>query len=165
MKAVLEKLKSQFPEDILSADDYRGDLSVTIPKEKIPQIIQHLKENQSFEFMMDICGVDHPKREKRFDVVYHLFSLSQKKRIRLKTAVGDNEAVPTITGHYKGANWYEREAYDMFGIQFHGHPNLKRILCHQKFVGHPLRKDYNPEEDRKSTRLNSSHSSISYAVF
>ncbi|MBI3017737.1 MAG: NADH dehydrogenase (quinone) subunit D [Deltaproteobacteria bacterium] len=146
MKAVLEKLKSQFPEEILSTDDTRGDLSVTIPKEKIPQIIQHLKENQSFEFMMDICGVDYPKREKRFEVVYHLFSLSQKKRIRLKAAVGENESVPSITGHYKGANWYEREAYDMFGIQFHGHPNLKRILCHQKFVGHPLRKDYNPEE-------------------
>ena len=146
MNTVLEKLKGQYPNDILSHEDYRGDLSITIPKEKTLNIIRHLKENQKFELMMDICGVDHPKREKRFDVVYHLFSLSQKKRIRLKTSVGENEAVPSITSLYKGANWYEREAYDMFGIQFNGHPNLKRILCHQKFIGHPLRKDYNPEE-------------------
>ncbi len=151
MSTILEPLKRHFPNDVLSHDEYRGDLSVVVPREKILDVLKHLKYDQHFEFLMDICGVDCLKmnRNPRFDVVYHLFSLLNKKRIRVKVAVAENESVPSVSSLWKGANWYEREAYDMFGIRFSGHPNLRRILCHDQFVGHPLRKDYNAE-DRQS---------------
>lgn len=145
MSTVIEQLNSQFSNDILSIHEECGDLSVTISKEKIIPILKHLRDDQHFSFLMDICGVDYPSREKRFDVVYHLFSHTNKKRIRIKTQIGEIEKVPSATSLWKSANWNERETYDMFGIQFDGHPNLQRILCHKDFVGHPLRKDYDPE--------------------
>ncbi|HBQ20995.1 MAG: NADH dehydrogenase (quinone) subunit D [Deltaproteobacteria bacterium GWA2_38_16] len=145
MTALLETLKARFPSHIESYGDYRGDLSLYVKKEGIPALLKYLKEEQKFEFLMDICGADTPTQKERFEVIYHLFSLASKKRIRIKTKVAENEEITSITPLWKSANWYERETYDMFGVKFSGHPNLKRILCHQKFIGHPLRKDFDPE--------------------
>jgi NADH-quinone oxidoreductase subunit C/D len=97
---------------------------------------------KSYPFLMDVCGVDYPGRDERFDVVYHLADPEKKHRLRLKTRVVDGGGVPSVTPVYKSANWFERETFDMFGVRFEGHPNLRRILCHEDFVGYPLRKDY-----------------------
>ena len=119
------------------------DLEVLIvPKDELFSVIKHLKDLGKFNFLMDICGVDWPKREKRFDVVYHLFSSETFDRLRIKSQVGEGEEIDSITGIFKGANWFEREAFDMFGIRFKNHPYLRRILTHHEFKGHPLRKDY-----------------------
>lgn len=119
-----------------------GDDVLEVPKEDIPALLKHFRASGKFDFLMDVCGVDYPNREKRFDVVYHLFSSKDASRLRLKTQVGENESVGTATEAYRGADWFEREAYDMFGVKFEGHPNLRKILTHHQFVGYPLRKDY-----------------------
>lgn len=151
MNPLIEELRSQFGSSIHSESDDRGDLSISVDKNRLSDILKRLKQS-GFEFLIDICGVDYPERSARFDVVYHLFSLSRKKRLRIKTEVAEFEPVPSVTPLWKGANWYEREVYDMFGVRFSDHPNLKRILCHQKFVGHPLRKDYDPERRQRLSR-------------
>lgn len=95
-----------------------------------------------FPFLMDVCAVDYPERDKRFDVVYHFANYTTNERLRVKTRVSEDESLASVTSVYRSANWFEREAFDLFGIRFTGHPNLRRILCHEDFVGHPLRKDY-----------------------
>lgn len=124
-----------------------GDDVIEVPKEELPGVLRHLKSAQKYDFLMDVCGVDYPKREKRFDVVYHLFSSKDASRVRVKAQLAEGEAIETATKIWKGADWFEREAYDMFGIRFNNHPNLRKILTHHQFVGHPLRKDY--EADRQ----------------
>ncbi len=119
-----------------------GDDVIECNKESVPAILKYLKEYADFNFLMDVCGVDYPARAKRFDVVYHLFSTKDFRRLRVKTQLADGESVGTATTIWKGADWFEREAFDMFGIKFSGHPNLRKILTHHEFVGHPLRKDY-----------------------
>jgi NADH-quinone oxidoreductase subunit C/D len=101
-----------------------------------------LKSEFGFNMLLDVCGVDYPERAKRFDVVYHLLNTASGARMRIKAAIAENESIPTVTTVWEGANWFEREAFDMFGINFEGHPDLRRLLCHQEFVGFPLRKDY-----------------------
>ena len=125
-----------------------GDHVVEAPKETVNALLRYLKEYAGYNFLMDVCGVDYPNREKRFDVVYHLFGSSDSRRLRVKTQVADGESVPTATTVWKGADWFEREAYDMFGIKFSGHPNLRKILTHHQFVGHPLRKDYEADKQQ-----------------
>jgi len=119
-----------------------GDNVIEASKESTPALLRYLKEYAGFNFLMDVCGVDYPQRAKRFDVVYHLFNGKDFSRLRVKTQVGLDESVKTATTIWKGADWFEREAYDMFGIRFEGHPNLRKLLTHHQFVGHPLRKDY-----------------------
>lgn len=119
-----------------------GDNVIEVTKETVHALLRYLKEYAHFDFLMDVCGVDYPNREKRFDVVYHLFNSKEFTRVRIKVHLADGEAVPTATNIWLGADWFEREAYDMFGIRFDGHPNLRKILTHHQFVGHPLRKDY-----------------------
>lgn len=125
-----------------------GDDMIELPKEVVPAVLLHLRDTGSFDFLMDICGVDYPNREKRFDVVYQLFSSKDSSRLRLKAQVGEGEAIGTALNAWRGADWFEREAYDMFGIIFEGHPNLRRILTHHQFVGHPLRKDYEADHQQ-----------------
>ncbi len=119
-----------------------GDNVIEAAKETTPALLRYLKEYAGFNFLMDVCGVDYPQRVKRFDVVYHLYNSTEHSRLRVKTQLGEGEAVGTATTIWKGADWFEREAYDMFGVLFSGHPNLRKILTHHQFVGHPLRKDY-----------------------
>ncbi len=128
-----------------------GDDVLEVPKEDAPAILKYFRESGRFDFLMDICGVDYPQREKRFDVVYHLFSSKDSSRLRMKAQVGEGESIGTALGAWRGADWFEREAYDMFGIRFADHPNLRRILTHHQFVGHPLRKDYDANHQQHLT--------------
>lgn len=119
-----------------------GDLIVEVPATDILALMRYLKEYRGFDFIMDICGVDYPNRKNRFDVVYHLFSSKDFSRVRIKAQLPEGGTISSVTSVWKGADWFEREAYDMFGIVFDNHPNLRKILTHHQFVGHPLRKDY-----------------------
>ncbi len=124
-----------------------GHTVLTVDRAHLIEVLRTLKETPGLDcdLMADICGVDYPEREKRFDVVYHLASLEHGHRIRVKVPVAEDEAeLPSAYGVWKAADWFEREVFDMFGIRFDGHPNLKRILTHEAFQGHPLRKDYDP---------------------
>ncbi|MFK0330548.1 NADH-quinone oxidoreductase subunit C [Rhizobium sp. NPDC090275] len=121
-----------------------GELNVTTTPETIVALLTFLRDDPrcGFVSMIDICGVDWPQREKRFDVVYHLLSPKQNLRIRVKLAVADGVSVPSATSVYMGAEWFEREAWDMYGIPFSGHADLRRLLTDYGFEGHPLRKDF-----------------------
>jgi NADH-quinone oxidoreductase subunit C/D len=125
-----------------------GDDTLEIPKEDVVPVMRFFRETGRFDFLMDIAGVDYPDRQKRFDVVYHLFSSRTFGRLRVKAQVGEAEAIDSVTPIWKSANWFEREAYDMFGISFANHPNLTRILTHHEFKGHPLRKDYDADHQQ-----------------
>lgn len=144
-KFIVEQLQTQFREAIVATEEFRGDDTVVVRRERIVEICRWLKETPGleFNFMMDICGVDYPERAERFDVVYHLYSLKTGKRIRLKVRVAaDDPVVPSVIGVWVGADWFERECYDLFGIRFAGHPHLRRLLTYEEFEGHALRKDY-----------------------
>jgi NADH-quinone oxidoreductase subunit C len=121
-----------------------GELTVRVTPAEIVHLTRALRDDPRLAFvcLIDICGVDYPSREKRFDVVYHFLSPTQNARIRLKLATDEDTPVPSITGIFPGANWFEREAYDFYGILFTGHPDLRRLLTDYGFEGHPLRKDF-----------------------
>lgn len=115
---------------------------VQMPKEYIVPVLRHFKETGRFDFLMQVAGADYPERQKRFEIVYELFSSRNAHRVRLKTQVAEGETLPTAMTVWRGADWFEREIYDMFGVTFEGHLNMRRILTHHQFKGHPLRKDY-----------------------
>ena len=119
------------------------DLTLTVRRAAIREVATELKNEHGFRLLVDVCGVDYPKREEaRFEVVYHVFNLETNGRVRLKVAVAEGEEVPTVVPVWAGANWCEREAYDMYGIRFADHPDMTRILMWEGFNGHPLRKDF-----------------------
>lgn len=132
------------PDDVLTSQVALGELTLTVPSASIANFVGWLKADPSagFSTLIDITAVDYPEREARFDVVYHFLSMYQNHRIRLKAAVREDEMVPSITGTHPSANWFEREVFDMFGILFSGHPDLRRILTDYGFRGYPLRKDF-----------------------
>ncbi|PCI45652.1 MAG: NADH-quinone oxidoreductase subunit C [Alphaproteobacteria bacterium] len=121
-----------------------GELVITARADKIVSILTTLRDEASFKFVQltDICGVDYPERRKRFDVVYHLLSLKHNIRIRIKTQADDETPVPSVIEVFPNANWYEREVWDMYGVMFDGHPDLRRLLTDYGFQGHPLRRDF-----------------------
>ena len=121
-----------------------GELTVRVPKNMIVETVTLLRDDPEYQFVsiIDISGADYPYREERFDVVYHLLSPKQNLRIRVKVTTDENEPIPSVTGVYPGALWYEREAYDLYGVLFTGHPDLRRILTDYGFEGYPLRKDF-----------------------
>jgi len=121
-----------------------GELTVHAARESIPALTTFLREDARCQFtcLIDICGVDYPDRARRFEVVYHLLSPKQNRRIRVKTDTDETTPVPSITHIFAGANWFEREAFDLYGVFFSGHPDLRRILTDYGFQGHPLRKDF-----------------------
>jgi len=121
-----------------------GELTLTAEAASIVEVMTFLREDADCAFLsfVDVCGADYPEREKRFDVVYHLMSPRHVTRVRVKVSTDEATAVPSITDVFPGANWFEREAYDMYGILFTGHPDLRRILTDYGFQGHPLRKDF-----------------------
>jgi len=133
---------------LLGAQQERGqDLpTLVVDKERIVDALRALKNEHRFTLPLDLWGVDYPSREKRFDVMYQLYSLERNERLRLKVRLGENETMDSATAVYKGFDWFEREAFDMFGMRFDGHPNLRRILTHEAFQGHALRKDYDPAQ-------------------
>jgi len=145
-KNIIEALRSdlavKFPNVKFTFDFSHGANIVTMPKEYVFLTLKHLKDTGRFDFLMCVTAVDYPHREKRFDVVYELFSTRTFERARFKCQVGEGEDVPTVIHLWRGADWLERETWDMYGIKFAGHPNLRRLLVHHEFVGFPLRKDY-----------------------
>ena len=122
----------------------RGELCLEVASAEIVKVMAHLRDAADCEFriLVDVCGNDWPQRERRFDVVYHLLSLSRNQRIRVKAQVGEREAIPSVISVYPAANWFERETFDMYGIAFADHPDLRRILTDYGFSGYPLRKDF-----------------------
>ncbi|MCL2452921.1 MAG: NADH-quinone oxidoreductase subunit C [Alphaproteobacteria bacterium] len=121
-----------------------GELTLTVESERLIEAITYLRDDPGLLFVcfIDLTAVDYPSREKRFDVVTHLLSPKHNRRIRIKVETGENEPVPSLTSLYPAADWYEREAYDLFGVIFTGHPDLRRLLTDYGFDGHPLRKDF-----------------------
>jgi NADH-quinone oxidoreductase subunit C len=121
-----------------------GELTIQAQREAIIEVVTFLRDDPLCRFInfIDVCGVDYPEREQRFDVVYHFMSPHLNQRIRVKVQADDIVPVPSITGVFPGADWFEREAYDLYGILFTGHPDLRRILTDYGFDGHPLRKDF-----------------------
>jgi NADH-quinone oxidoreductase subunit C len=128
---------------VFSAVSY-GELTLTVERSAIVSVVSFLKDDPRCRFinLIDVCGVDYPEREERFDVVYHFLSPHLNQRIRVKLSADDVTPVPSITGVFAGADWFEREAYDLYGVLFSGHPDLRRILTDYGFDGHPLRKDF-----------------------
>jgi len=155
-KTVLDELKERFGEDIIQTSDFAGDLTAVVKPDKWVEILRFLKEESKdkYDYMSDLCGVDHHEDDPRFEVVVHLLSLSNFRRVRLKTSIRDGEELDTLTSLWKTADWHEREAFDLLGIRFKGHPNLERILLPDDFLGHPLRKDYplRAEDSEKKQR-------------
>jgi NADH-quinone oxidoreductase subunit C len=121
-----------------------GELTIEARTDQIKRVLEFLRDDSScqFDILIDICGVDFPGRSKRFEVVYHLLSLRQNLRVRVKVRAGEGEAVPSVVDVFPAANWFERETFDMYGVRFSDHPDLRRILTDYGFSGYPLRKDF-----------------------
>ena len=119
-----------------------GELTLVAPRERIVEVMTALRDQFGFQQLLDLCGADYPDRKERFEVVYHLLSLTRNARLRVKVSTDEVQPVPSIIAVYPAANWFEREAYDMFGMLFSGHPDLRRLLTDYGFEGHPLRKDF-----------------------
>jgi NADH-quinone oxidoreductase subunit C len=142
---IIEALKSRFGEQAAQTSEFRGELTVIIPKERIVEVCRFLKEDPGlrFDFLADLSGLDMFTPVNRFAVVYNLYSLANKHRIRLKVFTEEDEPkLPTMTGVWSTANWHERETFDMFGIVFEGHPDMRRVYLPDEFEHHPLRKDF-----------------------
>ncbi len=141
----LEKLRAFSPDAVLDASEFRGDLTITVPKTEIVRIGEFLRNDPDlvFDLLVDVCGVDQYRPEGRFEVVYILYSIKNKTYLRLKVVVDeDDPVVPTVSGVWPSANWYERETFDMYGIKFSGHPDLRRMYLPEEFEHYPLRKDF-----------------------
>jgi NADH-quinone oxidoreductase subunit C len=140
----VEKLKAENPAWVGDVKDALGEVTVTLPGEHIADVCSSLKSNHGFDMLADLCGCDRGvEDDPRFEVNYHLFSTKHYLRLRLKVLLSEENArVPTVTGLWKTADWHERETYDLFGVTFEGHPDLRRILLPSDFDGHALRKDY-----------------------
>jgi NADH-quinone oxidoreductase subunit C len=146
---IAEKIKNKFPEDVVGVTEFRGQVSVHLKKDNIFEICHYLRDHQdlSFDLLKDLCGVDYLNRqEPRFEVVYHLYSMEYGHFIRLRAQVPEEDpSLCSVIRVWRGADWHERECFDLMGISFDGHPDLRRILLPDDWEGHPLRKDY-PEE-------------------
>ena len=144
LQGITERIQRALQKDLLSSEIRLNELTVRIPKEAVVKVITFLRDAADLQFqqLTDITAVDYPERSPRFDVVYHMLSLDYNQRVRIKVAVDQGESVPSITGVFACANWPERETWDMFGIPFTGHPDLRRLLTDYGFEGHPLRKDF-----------------------
>jgi NADH-quinone oxidoreductase subunit C len=140
----VKKLKDKFPDAVLEVKTFRGEVTVTVSKKAIVEICRFLHSDPELQFhlLTDLCGVDHFQKTPRFEVVYHLCSVKNNQRLRVKAGVGETESILTVSSVWKVANWYEREAYDLLGIHFENHPDLRRILLWDGYEGYPLRKDF-----------------------
>jgi NADH-quinone oxidoreductase subunit C len=141
----LSKLTERFPGSIIETHSYRGDDTAVVKKEDILDICTFLRNDEAllYNFMMDLTAVDYLGKEPRFEVVYHLYSLKYNSRVRIKARIHESDcSIDSIVPIWISANWFEREAFDLYGITFKGHPELRRILLYEGFQGHPLRKDY-----------------------
>ncbi|HBS49676.1 MAG TPA: NADH-quinone oxidoreductase subunit C [Rhodobacteraceae bacterium] len=139
-----QHIEAKRPDCVLGWKISWGELTLDVTPSSLPGLVEFLRSDPTCKFstLVDITAVDYPERPKRFDVVYHLLSMYQNHRVRLRAAIREDEIMPSITGVHPCADWFEREVFDMFGILFSGHPDLRRILTDYGFRGHPLRKDF-----------------------
>jgi len=141
----LKRLAERFAESIIETHSHRGNDTAVVKKEDILRICNYLRDDEAllYNFMMDLTVVDYLGKEPRFEVVYHLYSLKYNRRVRIKARISESDtSIDSIVPIWISANWFEREAFDMYGIVFNGHPELRRLLLYEGFEGHPLRKDY-----------------------
>ena len=142
---ISEKLQTHFKDSIESINEFRGELTVVVKKHNIVPLCQFLRDDSDLQFdsLRDICGSDYYRPDDRFEVIYNLYSLKNKFRLRIKIRVDETDLhVPSVTGVWSTADWHERETYDMFGIVFDGHPDLRRMYMPEEFEYYPLRKDF-----------------------
>jgi len=139
---LVARMKAQFGAAILEASTFLGQNYFVVEAAKIEEICFFLRDDEQYNMLADLTAVDYPKKPKRFEVIYQLYSFPKNERLRVKAAVADNEPISTVVKVWIAANWLEREAYDMFGIAFAGHPDLRRILLPEGWQGFPLRKDH-----------------------
>ncbi|MCS6954016.1 MAG: NADH-quinone oxidoreductase subunit C [Bryobacteraceae bacterium] len=150
-----QRLKERFGEAILEFASYRGQEFLVAKPEAVVPILEFLRNEAAFDYLVDVTAVDYPDRPERFDLVYIVYSFARNHRIRIKTRIPDGYKPATATRVYPGANWLEREVFDMFGIEFAGHPDMRRILLPEDWQGHPLRKDYSIiQQDERWVREN-----------
>ena len=151
---LVAKLRSSYGSGIEPLT-YAGQNYMVVDRSLIPEILQVLRNQEQFDYCVDITAVHYPKREKQFDVLWILYSYARNERIRVTTQIRDGESIPSSVPIWTGANWLEREVYDMFGIKFDGHPDMKRILLPDGWKGHPLRKDYDIlQQDNEWVQIN-----------
>ena len=139
-----DAVANELGEIVTSSQIIRGELVFNVARDSIVKVLTFLRDdvNCQFKMLMELCGVDYPEREDRFDIVYCLLSLTLNQRVKVKIQTNTSSAVPSVANVYSAANWWEREAWDLFGIYFSDHPDLRRILSDYGFEGHPLRKDF-----------------------
>src|SRR3977135_657418 len=142
LAALSESIKSALGGAVTGVSLARGELTIEVTASEILRVMVHLRNEGDFKILVDICGVDWPQRAKRFDVVYHLLSLTKNARIRVKAQGGEGESISSVISVYPAAGWFEREAFDMYGVPFSDHPDMRRILTDYGFSGYPLRKDF-----------------------
>ncbi|MDG2307758.1 MAG: NADH-quinone oxidoreductase subunit C [Candidatus Binatia bacterium] len=148
---LLQSLRDKFGEAVLATHSFRGDRTAVLDRGSLVDACSFLRDDpvNAFDMLVDVTAVDYLGRKPRFEVVYHLLSIQKNHRLRLKVPLEEDDAkVASVVPVWSGANWLEREAWDLYGIQFDGHPDLKRIYLYEEFEGHPLRKDY-PKEKRQ----------------
>jgi len=163
LKDLGDYIAAAMPQDVIGTEVAVGELMVMVRPASITRVLTFLRDDSTclFKVLIDVCGADYPEREARFDVVYTLLSMSQNQRVRVKLSVGEDEPVPTATGVYSAAGWCEREAWDMYGIYFADHPDLRRILTDYGFEGHPMRKDF-PLTGRVEVRYDETQKRVVY---
>jgi NADH-quinone oxidoreductase subunit C len=151
---LIEKYKNQYGSG-LDAFTYLGQNYLTVDRALIPNILRLLRDEDQFDYCVDLTAVHYPKREAQFDIIWILYSFARNERVRVKTQIADGATIPSSVSIWATANWLEREVYDMFGISFEGHPDLKRILLPDGWKGHPLRKDYGIlQQDKEWVQIN-----------
>ena len=142
----IDKVKSKYPKIIIDSHNFRGEQTVVVKKESVLELFKFLRDDPSldFKFLMELTAVDYLNRkDNRLEVVYHFYSLKHNHSFRVKVPVSEDDCtIDSVSSLWKTANWYEREVWDLYGIKFNGHPDMRRILLYEEFKGHPLRKDY-----------------------
>jgi NADH-quinone oxidoreductase subunit C len=152
---MIARLRGQHGSGLRETNTYLGQKYIVADSSLIPELLQVLRDQEDFDYCVDITAVHYPEREKQFEVVWILYSFPHNERIRVKASYAENESVPSAVPIWPAANWLEREVFDMFGIRFNGHPDLKRILLPDGWKGHPLRKDYGIiQQDQEWVQIN-----------
>ena len=163
LKDLGDYIAAALPQDVIGTEVAFGELAVTVRPASIVRVLSFLRDDSTclFKVLIDLSGADYPEREARFEVIYSLLSMSQNQRVRVKLSVGEDDPVPSATGVYSAAGWYERETWDMYGIYFSDHPDLRRILTDYGFEGHPMRKDF-PLTGRVEVRYDETQKRVVY---
>jgi len=163
LESMVQDLRARFGDQIQDITIVNGEITLLTEAGKLVGMLTALRDGEEMRFteLVDVCGVDYPHREKRFDLVYHLLSITNNRRLRIKVMLGEDEVAPSVSAVFPSAIWFEREAFDMYGIAFSDHPDLRRILTDYGFEGHPLRKDF-PLTGHVELRYSEEHKRVVY---